>query len=151
MTEGFGGVMTKKKEKFVFTDYELLKTIQKLYNEDFIKKSEKLETKGNDGFGYYIPIDCEKIAKVGGFNKHLIFARLYGHLNHKYSYTNNDSRESKVCFFGHKQDFGFNCINFPYLCSALADIEDARTRNFILPIWSIVISAFAVVISLAPH
>lgn len=117
-----------------FTDLELLNTVQSLYESDFVKGR-------NDKTHFYIPIDCKYVAQEMKVDAEMVFQRLNFHLNKKYSYKQDDG--SKVEFFAFEVGGVKHCINYPYLCAILAQMEDDQKElrhTKIIAIIAIVIS-----------
>ncbi len=128
-----------KKPSLHFTDLELLKTIQKEYVEAYLGRGDQKER-------FYIQIDCKLIAEKMKVDKELVFQRLYTHLEKRHGYKNDDG--SNVHFFALRVGDKINCINYPYLCAILANMEDEKKELRITQIFavvSIVISIIALV------
>lgn len=121
--------------KLQFTDFYLLKTIYEMYKDDYLKRE-------NNKTLFYIPIDCELVAKKMNVDAELVFQRLNFHLNKRYGYKQDDG--SRVEFFAMKVDNVMHCINYPYLCSVLADMADNKKELRITQI----ISIAAIIISI---
>ena len=65
-----------------------------------------------------------EIAKILNVDADIVFGRLYYHLNEKFSYKHDDG--SKVEFFALHVGDESHCINFPYLASVLADLQEKK-------------------------
>jgi hypothetical protein len=95
----------------------------------------------------YVPLDIESLAKDMDIDPDIIFGRLYYHLNHKFSYRQEDG--SRVDLFllriGGDKEYDTNCIHYPYLASILADLSEHRTRF----LTSTIIAGIAIVIAIA--
>lgn len=121
--------------KLKFTDLELLKKIHSMYSDQYLNRGDQKER-------FYIPIDCDEIAKRMGVDAELVFQRLYSHLEKKFGYTNEDN--SKIHLFAFVIGDKKHCINYPYLCAILANMEDEKKELRITQI----IAISAIVISL---
>ncbi len=121
--------------KFTFTDLKLLETIQKEYANDYIKNMEDANN-GVRNTRFYIPIDCQKVAKKMKADGEIVFNRLYFHLNNKYSYK--DMNDNPVYFFVFEIDGLKHCINYGYLCSVLADLKDKKFKENLALSFSII-------------
>ncbi|MGE3769466.1 MAG: hypothetical protein AB7G06_00750 [Bdellovibrionales bacterium] len=122
------------RNKLCFTDLELLTALQSLYENDFISNR-------NDKTRFYVPIDCERVAQEMKVDAEMVFQRLNFHLNKKHSYKQDDG--SKVEFFAFEVGGVKHCINYPYLCAILAQMEDDQKElrhTKIMAIIAIVIS-----------
>ncbi|MGE4312896.1 MAG: hypothetical protein AB7E85_01330 [Pseudobdellovibrionaceae bacterium] len=122
------------RNKLCFTDLMLLNALQRMYENDFAKKQ-------NDKTGFYVPIDCKRLAEEMKVDAEMVFQRLNFHLNKKYSYKQDDG--SKVEFFAFEIGGIKHCINYPYLCAILAQMEDDQKElrhTKIIAIIAIVIS-----------
>ena len=91
----------------------------------------------------YVPIDTRHIAKSLKTDPHVLFGRLYYHLDHKYRYTEHD--DSMVPLFALQVGGDRHCVNYPYLAGILAEYRAERRKH----LWSIWLSFFALVFSLA--
>lgn len=129
------------RSRLVFTDIRLLRCIQALYEEKYLANQHKV-----DAFNY-VPISCADVAKEMGADQEVIFQRLAFHLNHKYSYTQDDN--SLVYFFWAFDETGRanHRINYPYLCAVLADMESQEWKNRT----AIIIALFSVAVSVVLH
>lgn len=60
-----------------------------------------------------------------------MFGRLYYHLEHKYGYKQKNG--AAVHFFAHSlgvgEDRELHCVNFPYMASVLAELQQAHRTN----------------------
>jgi hypothetical protein len=121
------------------TDLEILELIYQEYDEQFSKYDKKTAERDSK---IMIPIDVAEIARELNVDGDIVFGRLYYHLESKYGYTNDDG--SKVKFFALKAGTQTNCINFPYMASVLANLQDEK-RKFN---WSLAVAIVAVIISL---
>lgn len=119
------------------TDLEILEYIYKKYYSvftEFDKDSPSRDAK------IYVPIDCRKIADHFGVDRDIIFGRLYYHLEQKYAYSSDGA---KVHFFANRLKEDIKCVNFPYMASILADLQD-RERKYG---WSLKLSIVAIAIA----
>jgi hypothetical protein len=121
------------------TDRKILKKIYSLYYDVFRDYQEESKTRSSK---VYVPIDIEKLAMKLSVDSHLIFGRLYYHMDKKYGYTQSD--DSKVHLFTPIAGNDKNAVNFPLLGAIVAEMEDAHRKNIL----SIIISLAALAISL---
>lgn len=136
------------KNKYVFTDYELLNTIQKLYEQDYLRNMDEYK-KSRISRPFYVSISCDKIAKKMNLDVEIIFYRLSFHLNDKYQYTQEDKTKIHLFNFDLQQNINPS-INYPYLCSVLADERDKKREkdaSFWLSISAIIVSIASVLIN----
>ena len=129
------------------TDLKILGVIYDRYYDNFHAYSDENKIRSSK---IYVPIDVEEIAKSLKVDVDIIFGRLYYHLNEKFSYKHDGS---KVEFFALCVGSDRHCINFPYLASVLADLEDQNRKyrtattiavlSLIIAILSIIIAIFA--------
>lgn len=128
------------------TDLKILRVIYDRYYDTF--KAYSNENKGRSS-KIYVPIDVGEIAKSLDVDADIVFGRLYYHLNEKFSYKHDDG--SKVEFFALHVGNDHHCVNFPYLASILADLQD-RDRKYrmttILAGLSLVIAIISILISI---
>ena len=72
------------------------------------------------------PIDIAKLASRLKTEGDIVFARLYYHFEEKFGYTRDDG--THVYFFANSITIGpdreIHCINFPYMCAALAELRE---------------------------
>lgn len=123
----------------LFTDLELLKTIHKLYYDEYYEMIS---------CGVYdlikgVTIDLDRIAEDIGSNKHLIQDRLSNHLNIKYKESHK-----RLLYSENGISNAPHTINFTHLCSILAKLQDDNKKienTFNLACFSL----FVAIISLA--
>ncbi len=129
------------------TDREVMREIYDTYSVDYPgNEFEEGKPGPNDP---HIEIDIPLIARKLGCRPELLHGILYFHLNDKYGYEDRD--KVFVRMFEKKVEaetncIKTNCINFPYLASKLAALEEEH-RKMLLTRWisimSIIISCFA--------
>jgi hypothetical protein len=90
-----------------------------------------------------IPIDCVSVGKQLKVDAHLVFGRLYYHLEQKYGYTRPGS-ETRVALFSPVAGHKANCVNFPLLASVLAGLQEEQSKQN----WSLGLSIASIVIAL---
>lgn len=129
--------VTKGKEIKNFTDRKLLSVIKKLYEKKFLEFVNNPEKKT-----FYIPIDCELIGGKMQSNGQMVFLRLYYFLEKKYGYKQDNGYN--VSFFSRGIGDEINCINYPYMCAVLAEMNEKRSELNIL--WSLTI--FNIIVTL---
>ena len=74
----------------------------------------------------YIPIDIHDIARRLGMNKHILFGRLYYHLDQKYRYKDFDEAETHL--FLREIRGQRHCIHFPLLSAAVSERQHEVNR-----------------------
>lgn len=111
-----------------------MRTIQKIYANAYSNRQDQ---------NFYIEIDCKHIAKKMKVDNELVFQRLYSHLEKKYGYTNAD--QSYVHFFSLTVGDKKHCINYPYLCAALSDLEGERKELRITQAFAIVSAIISII------
>ncbi len=108
------------------TDLEILNHIYKTYSNDFchypFDDNERRSL-------IYVPIDVKQIAESMKTNPHILFGRLYYHLDQKYRYTQDDG--SKVHLFAFKVGKDRHCINYPYLAAIVSERKTEHKRNLL--------------------
>lgn len=122
------------------TDRVILKKIYNKYYETFKDYQEESKSRSSR---IYVPIDIENIAKELSIDSHLIFGRLYYHMDKKYGYTQSDG--SKVHLFTPKAGSDSNAVNFPLIGAIVADMEDAHRKSRLSIIFSVVALAISLI------
>ena len=107
------------------TDREILKRIYQECADAF--NQVDLEEPESRSRLIYLPIDVNHIAGKLGMNQHLLYGRLYFHLDHKYRYTQADG--GMVHLFAKKVGKDINCINYPYLAAIVSERDVEHKRN----------------------
>ena len=121
------------------TDRDILNLIHQEYADAFDKTD--LEEPENRSRLIYLPIDVERIAGKLRMNRHLLYGRLYFHLDHKYRYAQADG--GMVHLFAKKVGEDYDCINYPYLAATVSERDVEHKRN----LWSFGLSIAAICIS----
>lgn len=110
------------------TDLEILKTIHKLYYDEYVNFDKDSSSRN---FKLFVPIDIERIAKKLRTESDIVFARLYYNMEHKYGYDRSARLGAdRVHFFMNKipqvgsQKFEYHCINYPYMVAVLAELAE---------------------------
>jgi hypothetical protein len=117
------------------TDLKILKAIFDLYCKDF-GESINIDSPDNSKKYVYVPIDCWKVAKKLKADPHMVFGRLYYHLDNKHGYKRNNTL---VSLFALEIDGARHVVNFPLLAAVLADLKEDKCRyNF--SVWISIIS-----------
>ena len=127
------------------TDLKVLKCIYTMYADTFRDFKREDPTRSSK---IYIPIDVTKIASSLGADPHVLFGRLYYHLDHKYSYKQDDG--SVVHLFAFKIGDNLHCINYPYLAAVLSEHESEHRRSQLALRWSfaaLVLSFVAIIVN----
>ncbi|EAQ98746.1 hypothetical protein KT71_08972 [Congregibacter litoralis KT71] len=109
------------------SDGNILDTIFKEYYAEF---QQYEQTPNSRSSKIYVPIDCELLARRLRMDEHLLFGRLYYHLDQKYRYTQEDG--SKVYLFAFKVGKDRHAVNFPLLAAVLAEHKLSFNR-FMFP------------------
>lgn len=111
------------------TDRQILEVIFEHYRTAFAGYEENKDRSSK----IYVPIDCQKIARILGTERDIVFGRLYYHLEHKHGYVQKDGSKdgSKVHFFTLKAGNDAKCVNFPLLVSVLADLQEQEKRFWV--------------------
>ncbi|MBA7533533.1 hypothetical protein ES705_25773 [subsurface metagenome] len=128
------------------TDLQILNAIYNQCYNQFMAFSKNNPDRSAKNF---TPIDIEQIAKRFGVDIDIIFGRLYYHLEQKYGYKRSDN--TKVAFFTLQAGVDINCINFPYMASVLANLQD-REKKYSIPtkitIFSLIIAGLSLLVSI---
>jgi hypothetical protein len=128
------------------TDLKILDAIYRRYYGEFSKYSNG---DGSRSSKMYVPIDIKQVAYDLKIDGDIVFGRLYFHLEHKYGYKQHDG--TRVPFFALSLGHEVHCVNFPFMASVLADLQD-QSRKHNVAIWiaaaSLVVSAVSVVIAI---
>jgi len=124
------------------TDRRVLRAIYNEYESVYPGNNYEDGVKGpNDPL---LEIDLPRIAQKLGIRPELLHGILYFHLNEVYGY---ESRQNiYIQIFEKVADNKSNCINFPYLASKLAALDEEFEKMLItrvLSIFAIIISVFA--------
>lgn len=124
------------------TDLKMLSVIYKKYYETFINYSED---DGNRSSKIYVPIDVDEVANEFNLEGDIVFGKLYYHLDKKYGYRQEDDRVVHLfaMFVGEDR----HCVNFPYLASILAALQEENKKYRVATAMS-VISLFVASVSL---
>ncbi len=94
----------------------------------------------------YVPIDLRAVAEKIGNDPHILFGRLYYHLDAKYRYKNDDG--IRVHLFTLKVGANYHCINYPLLAAILSEhlaVYANEQRNFWLAIVALIFSLAAII------
>lgn len=138
-----------EKIRILPTDLKILSIIYEEYYDTFISFSKNNSDRSAKNF---IPVDIKLIAQKLGVDVDIIFGRLYYHLEQKYGYKRpDDTDDTKVAFFTLKAGVDKNCINFPYMASVLANLQEKEkkyTAATTLAILSIIIASLSFVVSI---
>lgn len=125
------------------TDRDILKCIFDMYAPAFRAAQIAPDTNGEK---IYIPIDVKNVAAKLDNDAHVLFGRLYYHLNAKYRYKTDEN--AQVQLFAFQVGENRHCINYPFLAAILAEQLEARAneqRNFWLAIAALVFSLAAII------
>jgi hypothetical protein len=122
------------------TDIKILRLIYDRYYDTFRAYSSEKKDRCSKT---YVPIDIGETAKSLDVDADIVFGRLYYHLNEKFSYKRDDG--SKVEFFALRVGNEHHCVNFPYLASVLADLQD-QSRKYVT---TTLIASLSLVIAIA--
>jgi hypothetical protein len=126
------------------TDARILEQIYDDYVDEFERIADATDESESK---VYLSINIPALAKKLEINKHVLFGRLYYHLDKKYRYMDEESGAWTHLFakvVGSKK----HCIHFPYLSAVVAE-QQREIRRFLIPLlmtWGFAI--LAVIISL---
>ena len=129
------------------TDREIFESIYSEYAEAFSKVQLGLD---KDASKIYVPIDLRAVAANLDNDAHVLFGRLYYHLDHKYRYAQDNG--ALVNLFAFKIGDDLHCINYPYLAAILAEYREqhlSSRKNFWLAIAALTFSLGAIIAQLA--
>ncbi len=129
------------------TDREILERIYSDYASAFHKV--KL-AEDNDSSKIYVPIDIQAIAKSLDNDAHVLFGRLYYHLDHKYRHKQDNG--ALVHLFAFKVGDERHCINYPYLAAVVSEYREHHSsgrKNFWLAMAALVLSLVAILAQIA--
>lgn len=129
------------------TDREILESIYRDYAGAFSKISL---TDDKDSSKIYVPIDVRAIAQRLDNDAHVLFGRLYYHLDHKFRYKQDNG--ALVHLFAFKVGDERHCINYPYLAAILSEYREQHSSNrksFWLAVAALVLSLGAIVAQIA--
>jgi len=131
------------------TDREILERIYTDYASAF-HKVKHAEDNGSADSKIYVPIDIPAIAKLLENDPHVLFGRLYYHLDHKYRYKQDNG--ALVHLFAFKVGEKPHCINYPYLAAILSEHNEqhsSRQKNFWMAVAALVLSLAAILAQIA--
>lgn len=129
------------------TDREILECIYSDYANFF---HEVNFTEDKDSSKIYVPINIQTIAQRLDNDAHVLFGRLYYHLDHKYRYKQENG--ALVHLFAFKVAEERHCINYPYLAAILSEYREQHStnrKNFWLAMAALVLSLGAIVAQIA--
>jgi len=128
------------------TDRTLLGEIYSRHYQEFVAYSDENKNRSTKIF---VPININDIAKEFDTDPDMIFGRLYYHLNKIHGAEDKDGNRSD--FFAIRVGGDTHCVNFPFLSSILADLEDQH-RQFVVATglagFSLVVSFISVLIAI---
>jgi hypothetical protein len=128
------------------TDREILECIYSDHSEAF---SNVQLGPDKDASKIYVPIDIPAIAERIDNNAHVLFGRLYYHLDHKYRYKQDN--DAWVHLFAFKVGDSRHCINYPYLAAILSQHREQHSASrvtFWLAVAALALSLAAIVAQL---
>ena len=129
------------------TDREILESIYSEYASAFSKVSLADD---RDSSKIYVPIDVRAIARRLDNDAHVLFGRLYYHLDHKFRYKQDNG--ALVHLFAFNVGDERHCINYPYLAAILSEYREQHSssrKSFLLAVAALVLSLGAIVAQLA--
>ena len=103
-----------------------LKILRRIYRKYYSVYSQFSRDAKNREAKVYVPIDVNMIAEELKTDKDIIFGRLYYDLEKKYGYKQDDG--SHVSFFAQSIGKDKHCIQFPYMSSILALLENENKK-----------------------
>ncbi len=133
--------------KKLSTDREILQCIYNKYADSF--RAAKIGPHTN-GEKIYVPIDVREVANELDNDEHILFGRLYYHLDAKHRYKTDEN--AYVHLFAFAVGNNRHCINYPYLAALLSEKLEAQAndrRNFWLSIAALVFALGAIVAQVA--
>jgi hypothetical protein len=122
------------------SDFKLLKTINEWHRTDYLSRMDCAAA----GSAAMLPIDIPAIAASLGTNEHIVFGRLYHHLDQEYGEPRREGQPRKA-FFLPKAGSETNCVNFPLLEAVLAALWVRHRRD----LWACWTAAFSLALSVA--
>jgi len=131
----------------ISTDREILDRLFNMYASDFEAAQQAPDKDGNR---IYVPIDIPAVAEQLGDNEHVLFGRLFYHLDQKHRYQ--QAGGAMVHLFSAQVGNARHCINYPLLCAVLADLREQHTENtkaFWLSLAALALSLGAIVAQIA--
>ena len=126
---------------------EILESIYNDYADAFNKISLADD---KDSSKIYVPIDVRAIAQRLDNDAHVLFGRLYYHLDHKFRYKQDNG--ALVHLFAFKVGDKRHCINYPYLAAILSEYREQHSysrKSFWLAVAALVLSLGAIVAQIA--
>tara|TARA_R110001606_G_scaffold399306_1_gene584299 strand:- start:26491 stop:26910 length:420 start_codon:yes stop_codon:yes gene_type:complete len=130
------------------TDLDVLNAVYNMYHFDFISFERGCGIRGSK---IYVPIDCQKVARVLKVDPDIVFGRLYYHLEKQYGYKKTDG--GNVHFFALKVGNDSKCVNFPLLTSVLAGLREERKKFWIgmaVAVLALIVSLISLMFSISP-
>ena len=127
------------------TDLELLRAIFDEHYDAFVAYTDDKPNRDNR---MWVPVNLDAIAKRFGTDSPMIFGRLYYHMNQKYGEVQLDG--TRLDFFQLVVGRDSHCINFPFLASVLADLQQDQRRFAVatgIAVLSLVVSLLSIVIA----
>lgn len=125
------------------TDARILEQIYDDYIDEFERIADSSEESADK---VYLPIDIQTLATKLNVNKHVLFGRLYYHLDKKYRYQDDESK-AWTHLFAKKAGNKTHCIHFPYLSAVVAE-HQRDIRRYLIPLFaSWITTALALLIS----
>jgi hypothetical protein len=121
----------------LFTDKRLLEAIYDVHADEY---SRLVVAQPRPQAFFYLPVDFEKVAQKVSSDADTVFFRLHYTLENKYGYK--DGAGVQVHLFAYTIGDRFRCINFPYMCSIIAQLNDSERSLF----WTQIGVAVALVI-----
>lgn len=122
------------------TDLKILECLYAMYADTFREFSRENPTRDAK---IYVPIDVRRVAQSLKTDPHVLFGRLYYHLDHKYRYDQENG--ARVHLFAFQTGNDRHCINYPYLAAILSEQRTEHRRN----LWAIVLSIISLILALA--
>ena len=108
----------------ISTDREILECLFSEYASAFEAAQSAPDKDGNR---IYVPVDLLHVASLLDNDPHVLFGRLYYHLDQKYRYKQNSGED--VHLFALQVGNARRCINYPYLCALLADFRERHMES----------------------
>ena len=113
------------------SDFRIIEQIYDDYIDEF---EQTADSTAEGGEKVYVEIDIVALAEKLKVNKHVLFGRLYYHLDKKHRYKDEETGAWTHLFARVLADKR-HCIHFPYL-SALVAEQQRDMRRFLIPLFA---------------
>ncbi|WP_152670608.1 hypothetical protein [Rubrobacter aplysinae] len=120
--------------------------IYKKYYEDFLNHSEDRPIRSSR---IYVPISVDEVAGELKTDGDIVFGRLYYHLDERYGYRTEDDK--MVHLFAREVEEDWHCVNFPYVVSILASLQEENRKYrtaTLVSVTSLFVAAVSLILSI---